>query len=351
MYYCIILANETTDDHLLWIMACEKFKSQVSYRVVDLTRNNWLSEIRKEKADILLAKPGGIVESFKQLFDERLRILAEELEYKVYPSLREIQIYENKRYLSFWLSAHAIPHPNTVIFYHKDEALDYIHKRAFPLVAKLNIGASGNGVTILHTAEQAEQYVHKIFKTGISSRTGPRMDMGKVVQRAWQKLSHPDELKSRFSYYRSVSSNPQRGFCIFQEFISHTFEWRVVRIGDSFFAHKKIVRGEKASGSLLKGYENPPLQLLDFVKGITDKADFRSQAIDIFETDDCQYLVNEMQCIFGQSDPYQMLVNGKPGRYLWANGEWVFEEGLFNTNESYDLRMEDVIRLLKEPKL
>ncbi len=54
-----------------------------------------------------------------------------------------------------------------------------------------------------------------------------------------------------------------------------------------------------------------------------------------------------MQCMFGQSDPYQMLVDGKMGRYVFDNGQWCFEEGDFNTNESFDLRVRYIIDFIK----
>jgi len=57
-----------------------------------------------------------------------------------------------------------------------------------------------------------------------------------------------------------------------------------------------------------------------------------------------------MQCIFGQSDPYQMLVDGQPGRYRYINGQWIFEKGDFNSLESYALRLEHVIELIKKKK-
>lgn len=348
MYNLIILANEKRDDHLLWIRACEKYARELNYRVINLTGADWLKEILEVPVDYLLAKPGGTVESYKNLYDERLSILVGELGYRVYPSLEEIRIYENKRYLSYWLEANRIPHPDTKTFYNKDEALEFINGTQYPIVAKLNIGASGNGVSILRTKHQAEVYVSRIFNKGISARTGPRLDIGKTWQRFFQKIFHPTELKERFKAYNAVYRNPQTGFCLFQEFIPHTFEWRVVRIGESFFAHKKIVRGEKASGGLKKNYDDPPLSLLSFVRELTDDAGFRSQAVDIFEAGKNNYLVNEMQCIFGQSDPYQMLVNGKPGRYIFEKNEWQFEEGMFNLNESYDLRVKDIIHLLKE---
>ena len=71
----------------------------------------------------------------------------------------------------------------------------------------------------------------------------------------------------------------------------------------------------------------------------SEKHGFFSLAIDIFESED-GYLVNEMQCIFGQSDPYQMLVDGKPGRYVCNMDKWVFEEGDFAKNACYNLRLE-----------
>jgi len=105
--------------------------------------------------------------------------------------------------------------------------------------------------------------------------------------------------------------------------------------------------GEKASGSLLKNYDNPPLYLFDFAKEIMKKFNFTSQAIDAFESPEKKLLINEMQFIFGQSDAYQMLVDGKPGRYVYIDNGWKFEEGDFNRNESYNLRVENIIKLLE----
>ena len=59
------------------------------------------------------------------------------------------------------------------------------------------------------------------------------------------------------------------------------------------------------------------------------------------------YLVNEMQCIFGQSDSFQMLNDNKPGRFRNFDGRWVFEEGNYNSNESYNLRVEWILDNLK----
>jgi len=340
----VILANEDPHDHLAWIDACEEFANSVCYRVVNLTFNNWLEEIQKQTFDVLLAKPGGVTAPYKQLYDERVFILAVILGYTIFPSPLEIFIYENKRFLSYWLKANAILHPETWVFYEKTEAIHFISNIFYPVVAKTNIGASGSGVKIIRNRTEALKYIKATFSgKGTPQRTGPNFKKGGILQRGLHYVLHPSDISKKYNIYQTRSSNVQKGFVIFQEYIPHEFEWRVVRIGDSFFAHKKLKSGSKASGTLLKQYDNPLLGILDFVKSITDKYKFFSQAVDIFESDR-GYLINEMQCIFGQSDAYQMLVDGVPGRYRYLNNKWIFEEGDFARNKCYSLRLEFILK-------
>jgi glutathione synthase/RimK-type ligase-like ATP-grasp enzyme len=344
----VILQNENPEDHLLWINACNSFVEKIEWRVVDLIKNDWLERVQKKPFDILLVKPGNLSNSYKQLYDERIFILSHVLKYTIFPSLEEIFIYENKRFLSFWLNANKIPHPKTAIFYTKNEALDYLKSQKMPIVGKTNIGASGSGVEILKNINEAQQYIENTFSgKGALQRTGPNFSKGGIIGRGLHYLFNPSKIRKKLFIYKTRASGIQKEFVILQQFVKHEYEWRVVRIGDSFFAHKKLLKGDKASGSLLKGYENPPLTLLNFVKEITDKHKFYSQAVDVFESED-GYLVNEMQCIFGQSDPYQMLIDGKPGRYVYQDNKWLFESGDFNRNESYNLRLEHIIEKFKQ---
>ncbi|MCC6463360.1 MAG: hypothetical protein IT260_23015 [Saprospiraceae bacterium] len=344
-----ILKNEVAEDHLLWLDACRELRDLVDVDVVDLTRADWLEQIRRKRYDGLLASPPGWSTPFKTLFDERVSILQSATDIPMYPSLEEIQIYENKKYLSYWLAANYVPHPKTWVFYYQDEALDFLKTAALPLVGKTSMGGSGSGVHILKTLAEAESYVSNTFSgKGAALNVGPNWRKKGFIGRVFKKLLRPQDFKAKLQQYKYLRSEIQKDFVILQEHVPHTFEWRCVRIGDSFFAHKKLVKGDKASGSLLKGYENPPMQLLDFVKEATDKRHFLSQSVDIFETPDGRYLVNEMQCIFGQSDPYQMLVDGVPGRYIQVNGQWQFEAGDFNRYESFLLRLEHFIQILHE---
>ena len=344
----IILRNEHSDDHLQWENACNRNYNEIDYRVVNLTLNNWLEELHKQSFDILLAKPGGMTGLFKQLYDERIYILGQIIGYKIFPTPEEIFIYENKRFLSFWLMANKIPHPKTHVFYSNQEAQEFLSDITYPIVAKTNIGASGSGVTILNNRNSAFKYVDKtFFGKGAPQRYGPNFARGGLSKRGLHYLIYPQDIFKKLRIYKTKKENPQQGFVIFQEFIPNDFEWRVVRIGDSFFAHKKIKLKELASGSLKKKYENPPHSLLDFVKDLTDQHQFYSQAIDIFESGE-SFLINEMQCIFGQSDSYQMLVNNKPGRYRFIGGAWEFEEGEFATNACFDLRLQHIIDSFKK---
>lgn len=347
-----ILENEDKESHLFWIKACEDMSQSVDWEVIKITSSSWLQDILDGGFDGLLATPSGSTSSFKILYDERVTILNTICGIPVFPSLEEIMIYENKKYLSYWLEANRIPHPKTWIFYYEKEALSFIQNTSFPVVAKMNIGASGSGVSILNSKEEAEQYIIKTFSgNGIRRRVGPKWRRKGFAGRVITKLMHPKEFKMKIMSYKNERSERQKDFVLLQEHIPHTYEWRCVRIGESFFAHKKLVRDEKASGSLLKGYDPPPLDLLDFIKQVTDLRNFRSQAVDIFVSEKGAYLVNEMQCIFGQSDPYQMLINGTPGRYIFDNDKWVFEAGDFNKYECFLLRLETFTAMLSGKKV
>jgi hypothetical protein len=339
----VILSNEIAGSELKWKLACEKMNAE--HIVVDISKANWLELIENYKPTILLTRPAGLTTPFKILYDERLEILVNELNYFCFPSLKEVLIYENKKYFSYWLKANKIPHPQTDVFYFEKEALDWLNLSnvKLPIVAKTNIGASGSGVVIIETKEELQTYIQSTFSgKGATKRVGPNLKKGRILQRGIRLLSKPKELFKKIDVYKARALDVQKDFVLFQEHIPHTFEWRVVRMGDSFFAHKKLMLGNMTSGSLLKDYGNPPLALLDFVKSITDKHKLHSQAVDVFESPN-GYLVNEMQCIFGQSDAFQMKVDDCIGRYTFQNGGWKFEAGEFNTNESYDLRLKAAI--------
>jgi hypothetical protein len=46
-----------------------------------------------------------------------------------------------------------------------------------------------------------------------------------------------------------------------------------------------------------------------------------------------------------------MILDGIPGRYIHKGSQWVFEQGEFNSNNSYNLRLKHVVKMLDEGKL
>ena len=343
-----IFRNESADDHEMWAEACRRRKDEIDFTVIDIIASDWLERFSEQQYDLVLLRPPGRTGQFKQLYDERSYILHHYYGVPVYPSLNEILIYENKRFLRDWLNANNIPHPGTQVFFSEKEAMDYVGSDIhIPVVAKTNIGASGNGVRFLENKADIRTYIEKAFGKGISVRTGPKLLKGSLLKKIIRAFTSRGFVRKRLGEYKQTFTNPEKGFVIFQEFIPHEYEWRCVRIGDSFFAHKKMARNNKSSGTLLKSYDEVPEALLSFIHEVTDKAGLSSVSVDIFEHDG-RYLVNEIQCFFGQSDPYQMLVGSVAGRYRLINGRWVFEAGDFASNACYDLRLEHALTLIRK---
>ena len=87
---------------------------------------------------------------------------------------------------------------------------------------------------------------------------------------------------------------------LFQEFIPHDYEWRAVKIGESYFVYKKHCIKAKPVDLNIKIFVNPPKAILDFVKEVCEKRNFNFMPLDIFEPKLGKFLVNELQTIFGK---------------------------------------------------
>jgi len=344
-----ILRNEDPQSSLKWQLACDK--AGIPYTVIDLTSYNWLEAISNDEYDFFLLKPPGLLERFKILYDERVYIINKILHKATFPSYEEILIYENKKMLAYFLDSSMIPHPKTYVIYRKDEAFELISKIDHPLLGKSSIGGSGSGVMILNNERGKIKYIKRAFSVrGVKRRLGPNRITGTPKKWIAKAIKSPQYLIKKIREYISIYRDGIRGYIIFQEYIQHDFEWRIVRIGDSYFAHKKVKYKDKASGSKEIEYCNPPLVILDFTRKLCEKHNFNFMAIDIFEDSRNGYLVNELQTIFGHVQDYILAVDGNPGRYRYLNNQWIFEKGDFNTNESYDLRLKTAIELYERSK-
>ena len=338
-----IVRNEYPDSADDWINACKK--KGIKYQVIDLSSSDWYEQITESDFDFLLLQPSGSFERFKTMYDERIHIVCNEMKLQTYPSYDECIIYENKKMLSYFLQTRNIPHPQTYIFYNYNEAIQFLNQVNLPIVVKTSIGAAGSGVKIIRDKCRAISYLKRAFKgKGIKRRFGPNRVTGNPKKWLLKAVNSPRYFLNKVSNYLEVNRNSQFGYVIFQEYIDHDFEWRIVKIGDSYFAHKKIKVIDKASGGKVKQFGMPDVKVMNFVDELCSRNKLNFVCVDLFESDK-GYLVNEVQCVFGIPYGYLMKVGDDVGRIRKIKCEWTFEPGDFTTNHCNDLRLEYVLSI------
>jgi len=307
-----------------YVEACKELG--VEYVIIDLLSNDWLNIIVSANVDGILVRIKGNIPEQKSLFDERLYIINSVLKIPIYPSREELYLYENKRLYAYWLKANNYQHAQTYIFYTKQEALNYINEAQLPLVFKTNGGASSSGVEIVRSKSRARRIIHFIF-----GFIDPRLSFGKTH---WGFVNHVPVPKFGMT---------QKHYVIIQEFIPIKWEWRIIKIKDSYFGHQKLLKGDFASGSDKVGWVDPPKELLFLIKDMCERGKFDSMAMDVLESKDGKFYINEIQSLFGSYLPYQMRINDVPGRYILKGDTFIFEEGEFNRHGSNLLRVEDFL--------
>lgn len=312
-----------------YIAACKELG--VDYEVVDILASDWVERVSNSSCDGFLARPPCDLPVRKAVYDERLYFLSNVLKRPIYPGFEELFIYENKRNMASWLQIHRFPHPKTEVFCRKADAIEYLDKCTYPVVFKANTGASARQVRIVKDRFEAKTIIHQIF-----GLVHPSLSLGYV---GFKFKGVPLPLPG-------VS---QKHVVLIQSYSKIRWEWRVIRIGESYFGHQKLLKGQFASGSGKVGWVRPPDELLHMVRDLCDKGGFRSMAVDIFELEDGSYQINELQSIFGSYNNSQMYIDGKPGRLLLQDDDsFKFEEGYFNTHGSYLLRVKDFLAVLKD---
>ncbi len=298
--------------HAHYVRAC--LELGVPFRVLDLARSDWLEQVEASGCEVLLVWPDAFLSIWNRMVKERLRVLEEALGYAAVPSSREIWMYEDKRRMAYWLQAHRIPHPRTWIFYDPAEAAAFAARCELPMVFKLNFGAAATGVWIVRSRRELQRRIRRAFRHGLAGRGMDRRD------REW-------------------------GAVLLQEYLPGVKEWRLVRIGDSYFGHPKGRRGDFHSGSGVALWDAPEPRHLELLHRVTETGGFRSMDVDVFETADGRLLVNELQAVFGASVAVdQCRVDGRPGRFVRREGgRWEFEAGDFARNACANERIRDAL--------
>ncbi len=319
-------------EYRYYVKSCSELG--LDHEVVDIIAPDWMERINRSNCDGFLCRPPSKVQERKTMFDERLMVLNRFMKKEIYPSLDEMLIYENKRLAHYWLGVNGFPAPETYVFYRKRDLKVFLDGYdSYPLVYKSNIGAKATGVRILRSRKQVEKLGRKIF--GIFKT--PSLARGYTPVKSGKLLKVP------------ATGLRERHTMLLQKYENIKWEWRMVKIGESYFGHKKLLDpGGLASGSKLKGWGAPPEELLELTRNICESGNFRSMAVDIFETVDGRYLVNELQSIFGQSTEHLLMVDNVPGRYLEKGKSFQFQPGDFARHNSFMLRVKHFVELLEK---
>jgi len=320
--------------HAYYEAACKELG--VPYDILDLTTPDWIEKAKKSDYCVYFLRPFVLSSTGRTIYEERAHFLKHVLKKNLFPHYDELWAYESKRRCAGLLECHDIPHPATSIFFDKREAIDFLKGIRFPLVFKTDIGSDAIGVRIVRNADEGKRIVNRCFGRGFkSSFFDPR-------DRTYDQV-------------------------LFQEHVGDVVEWRVIRIGESFFAYKKGKKGEFHSGSKIVDFSDPPKSLLDFSRDLLEKLGMTCMSLDIFEDNTGRLLVNELQAYYGANETggyyfengkpvtlvegqtIEMMVNGEPGRYLWDDGTWRFEEGDFSRNAGCNLRVKLAFKELGQP--
>jgi len=297
--------------HKSYIAACRSLK--VSYRIINLYAPDWQKQVNESGCDAFLVWPSVGVSVWKEMFDDKIRILSEDMGKIVFPSVKECWLYENKNRVQDWLRAEKISQPPTWLFYDLNEALKFVETCQLPMVYKTNLGSTASGVKIFRDREQLKSFMHTAFKKGVVPNAHHYLD------RHW-------------------------GRAFLQQHMGDVEEWRMIRIGDSFFGYRKARVGDFHSGSHHWSWLDPGKDLLDFTRMVTEKGNFRSMDVDVFRSKDGNLYVNELQTVFGATTPKEMLmIDGVEGRYRFYNDKWNFEPGNYSDNQCSNLRIEYLI--------
>ncbi len=316
-----------------YIQACEELG--VAYRVIDIVSNCWWENICEAQVDGYLVRAAGDNEVRKQMYNERLWFIQEYKGLPMYPSFFGNLLYENKRMQAYWMKIHGIPHPPTWVFYNREEAYDFIlRQESWPLVSKPNLGGAGSGIRIIRNVRQASRLVRRVFTRLKWYNPG----LGRWKR--WHGIRMP------------VMDDRQHNYLIFQQYIPSKWEWRILKAGNTYFGHQKLARHGLHSGSRRMACVDPPKDLLELVKKISEESGIRSLNVDILEGEDGHCYVNEIQTFWGVRTSFQMKINGKACRYLdMGEGQWKLEYGDFHRNRGCNLRVEDFLLQLNAASL
>lgn len=292
------------------------FKSKID--MIDPFAKKWSVNKIKEEYDGVIYRPEFKSNYLRQVSNDHIELL-ELFNIPVWPNKQENYLYESKCRASQYLESLNIPTPKTIVKYTEAGAIECLQQMDFPFIIKTNTGASSSGVFLIKNKKEAYKSIRYLFANGFLRQGAYRRDL-------------------------------DYGYIYLQEFIPDVREYRIIKVGESWFGHEKLGKDGSVlySGSGVNSWEIPSKSVFEFCYNIAHSNKFNVMSFDVFETKCGKLLINELQTWFGSYNPSQMYKDGIPGRFIKQEDEWRFEEGIFNYNQGLNLRIFEFDRYLND---
>ncbi|WP_214480823.1 hypothetical protein [Bacillus sp. SM2101] len=323
----------------------------VDYVIIDIFAPNWIEQFEEAECDGYIVRPPTKTRLWRNVFLNRIWLIKDRLEGKCVPELESILYYESKIMMTDFYKLNELPHVSSNTFFNIKEALHFVKQtKAFPKIIKSDGGNSGLGVKKINSKVKLMLQIYKSFFTKNIFRGYHTLnDLPKFVKSYLKPLKMYKNMNREYFPFTERG----QGYIHIQEHVDMKTEWRVIKIGNSYFGFRKPKgkNGLRSGSGFLGDWVDPPKELLNLVKAWCEKLKISSMSFDIFEDLEGNYLINEMQVFFGSISPSQMYIDGIPGRYIWENGNWVFVEGEFCRYNCNLLRIELLNEMIYEKEL
>jgi len=223
--------------------------NDIAFEIYDIHRSSWLREA--QRFDMVVWRPMSYPHELEEC-RRKFHILEEELGILCYPSVAEVQLYEDKITQFELLRSHGLPVIDTFVSHSEDETMEYLAHCEYPLVWKLTAGSGSLGVELVRTRRTAQRWVRQVFS-----------------------------FAGRRTYWSYVS---QKSYVYLQRFVPNAgYDLRVIVVGSTVFGYyRDVPKGEfRASGMHTERHDPPSAEAISLARRVAEVLDLPHVAVDM----------------------------------------------------------------------
>ena len=238
------------DDYPYWTKYRRFLRANdIPFEIYDIHRSTWLRDA--QRFDMVLWRPASYPHELEEC-RRKFHILEQQFGMFCYPSVADIQLYEDKITQYELLVHHGLPVIETFVSNSEAETMDYLATCAYPLVWKLTAGSGSLGVELVRSRRTAERWVRRVF-----------------------------DFAGRRTYWPYVG---QKNYVYLQRFIPEaSYDLRVIVIGQMVFGYyRDVPKGEfRASGMNLLRWDGPSHEVMRIARRVAEALDLPCVAVDL----------------------------------------------------------------------